>query len=1185
MKKVLTGVVCGMLLGVSAASAQTVGDCNSNGAGSDVVNGRTYEFLGGQVNGAGATLFVDFFTLPFLFNDAIDVDGDCIQGFNEPFIPQANLNGFPKWDPDTQSLISVDNLVDTFSGTPGEVNSGWWGFTYRSVGSVNGFSELISSELCGDLNTTPPSEEGIFNLFTYFDPDAPQGSQAFPGGINASGVPFEICEMTFAFLDVPGVWGAQALAAATPSPFNTPGAAGYGQNERVSAKGQSQKLASLLRDCDNNGSLESALNTNTSSPDENTLFDVTAAWLPVAPITNRGTGLENIKYSELQYAFLTGRLPNGLNIVASPRDAGSGTRNAFHNSIGLDASFGGGDNASAKTGDSDSDRVGRFFGKSHRGGSSRMEGTVQNSRLGLGYTGLAGSSRSARDANLGRYEVLATWKDVGVDSCASESYVFPTINTVLDNCDPCTGYQIAGSGSFVVRGNINVTRETGRSCSTSGFPCLSDGDCRSCSISGTPCQSAFDCPMGETCDMSGETCIADGFCTGGCEDCSNGCPGSFCSFTNTPCIVDGDCPFNAAAGETCEASTCGIAAVDNKWERPRHPQESVPFESTAQFLRNLVDSCDGFASPSEEICAESQVCSLDGAICVTDADCAQECSTNGVTLGTPCTTDGDCVGVGVNTNAVCAVLNTCTVPQDCTDDADCHLANDICLSRTNSPCQALATNFFLIASQDCTHDLTNPTDYFPTPGFNQSLQDFIRSSNNLGWGAAADGSNYAFGGANDAGLVPARRRAPNGIAFSDGQVGESANAPYVAYSGSYSNITAGALLPASNALTGDFDFNGVRSLADADDLVSAVYGPRAFQAAVNNGSIPEVMGDFNGDGSLDKEDLRYWADGLAISGGVLDRKAGAIAIDAALVAQARDLPWADTNAFLYASAANPLAGDEPVFAAPAAISGLLATGATYENGDFRGDVAGRPTLVGVCSVSGVACMTDSDCAANSTGFPINDERCIDITYPQRGAEPTGWDGKVDAADIDYVCQNITGSWANIDEARSKDLSCDMDGDLDVTFADVTELVEEILETAQGDANLDGTVDAADSAIVNGTIAAGSAGCNADSSCGWADGDFTCDGVVDAADAAFLGLPTCAPHDVNCSGTTDVGDIGVIANPLNFQQAPPACDRADINASGTADVGDIGVIANPLNFQTGTGPCTCTTATPGVAGCP
>jgi hypothetical protein len=81
-----------------------------------------------------------------------------------------------------------------------------------------------------------------------------------------------------------------------------------------------------------------------------------------------------------------------------------------------------------------------------------------------------------------------------------------------------------------------------------------------------------------------------------------------------------------------------------------------------------------------------------------------------------------------------------------------------------------------------------------------------------------------------------------------------------------------------------------------------------------------------------------------------------------------------------------------------------------------------------------------------------------------------------------------------------------------------------------------------------------------------------------------GFP-CAAADVNCSGTIDVGDIGVIANPLNFQQSSPACDRADVNNSGIADVGDIGVIANPLNFQTGTGdPCDCVTATPGIAGC-
>jgi hypothetical protein len=83
-----------------------------------------------------------------------------------------------------------------------------------------------------------------------------------------------------------------------------------------------------------------------------------------------------------------------------------------------------------------------------------------------------------------------------------------------------------------------------------------------------------------------------------------------------------------------------------------------------------------------------------------------------------------------------------------------------------------------------------------------------------------------------------------------------------------------------------------------------------------------------------------------------------------------------------------------------------------------------------------------------------------------------------------------------------------------------------------------------------------------------------------------GLPDCVAADVNCSGTVDVGDIGVISNPLNFQQSPPACDRADVNNSGGADVGDIGVIASPLNFQTGNGdPCNCVTATPGVAGCP
>jgi hypothetical protein len=90
------------------------------------------------------------------------------------------------------------------------------------------------------------------------------------------------------------------------------------------------------------------------------------------------------------------------------------------------------------------------------------------------------------------------------------------------------------------------------------------------------------------------------------------------------------------------------------------------------------------------------------------------------------------------------------------------------------------------------------------------------------------------------------------------------------------------------------------------------------------------------------------------------------------------------------------------------------------------------------------------------------------------------------------------------------------------------------------------------------------------------------GVFFTDEAAIV---TCLVEDVNCDGTVDVGDIGAVGNPLNFQMTPPACDRADVNGDGTADVGDIGAIGHPFVFQTSTGPCECETATPGAPGCP
>lgn len=80
----------------------------------------------------------------------------------------------------------------------------------------------------------------------------------------------------------------------------------------------------------------------------------------------------------------------------------------------------------------------------------------------------------------------------------------------------------------------------------------------------------------------------------------------------------------------------------------------------------------------------------------------------------------------------------------------------------------------------------------------------------------------------------------------------------------------------------------------------------------------------------------------------------------------------------------------------------------------------------------------------------------------------------------------------------------MDGKFDVNDsggvdqADVTFLVENILGTFMGDANLDGKVDAADLNQV-GIHWRSQAGA------GWADGDFTGDGAVDARDLNLVGL--------------------------------------------------------------------------------
>ena len=192
-----------------------------------------------------------------------------------------------------------------------------------------------------------------------------------------------------------------------------------------------------------------SLNLNIASPDENTIFDSQIAWVPTAIIANRGTGIQDVAITQLQHLFVSGRLPSGENLVACTRDPGSGTRNLAMNSIGLDPAWGRGDNYGDMTTLDNDGKLGPRHQVTNLGGSGIMETAVQNIRLGVGYTGLAGSSRAAGDALAGKYEIT----NVKFDDRGGTQFVRPTKNAVLDNCSDNTGYQIGGNETFASRGD------------------------------------------------------------------------------------------------------------------------------------------------------------------------------------------------------------------------------------------------------------------------------------------------------------------------------------------------------------------------------------------------------------------------------------------------------------------------------------------------------------------------------------------------------------------------------------------------------------------------------------------------------------------------------------------------------------------------------------------------------------
>jgi hypothetical protein len=250
----IIAVATALILGVSSLELRAAGvnqDCFDNGiqgspfpAGSGQVT-----VTGGQISGAGATLFVDFFRAPSSTNDWIDVDGDGLAG---------TFTTFP----------FVDNL-GTLWPPNGTINT-YWMFQYRSVGSVNGFNEFVESQTCNAIPLSVPAEAGIFNQFEY----ATLGVTNWAGPFaNSSGTPVQPCEIEFSFLDVPSAWAVRVPANGVCLPGGVtscvtdadctasqkcvgaakwdaePSAPGYGLNPIVSSTGYVSQLQTLGREC------------------------------------------------------------------------------------------------------------------------------------------------------------------------------------------------------------------------------------------------------------------------------------------------------------------------------------------------------------------------------------------------------------------------------------------------------------------------------------------------------------------------------------------------------------------------------------------------------------------------------------------------------------------------------------------------------------------------------------------------------------------------------------------------------------------------------------------------------------------------------------------------------------------------------------------------------------------------
>lgn len=446
LNKLMLLAACGTALGLAqSASAQTV------------------------VNISGATLFQNFFRAGASTVDFIDVDGD------------GRCKDCPGNATDQLANFDVPPSFNTDETGPGQ----FWCVQYFSAGSVKGYQALVSygspKPYATNAENTAPGllindlTLAIHNRGFWFG----TGGTIVPGLRNAGnpyGSPVRSTtdgtytatysnpptpsagglRVDIAPLDVDPFWGQQFPG--TGAFDKKPGDAGYGRNlfspvnkdgTPVVGPGASQQLVDISAD-------GRTLYTGTGTGDANTIFGTPIVYNTVAALVNLGVGRSEIRQSDLRHLNATGRMRNGENLIMITREAGSGTRNAFVNSICLDPSWGVGENVGGDNSNTVnfSQNLGPNWLPSNKVGSGDVESTMVNTRLGIGYTG---TERYTNNGLNGRMELLAIKPDLTNGSDAVGSFARPTANNQIFNNplrgDNTSGYMIGGIQTFATIGD------------------------------------------------------------------------------------------------------------------------------------------------------------------------------------------------------------------------------------------------------------------------------------------------------------------------------------------------------------------------------------------------------------------------------------------------------------------------------------------------------------------------------------------------------------------------------------------------------------------------------------------------------------------------------------------------------------------------------------------------------------